>query len=157
MYDMRNYTKILCMTRTYVIFLGEWMWSILRKIPRKVTTVLAVTLRVISRSKFQLCISKSKAHTPKFTQNTLFLSEMIGVWYPCKPATSSTNFSSTIVLYTCFKLMKCAYLLRRSTTTKNHQYSSNFGSYSMKSIEITNQICEGSGICWSKSAWFKVK
>jgi hypothetical protein len=68
------------------------------------------------------------------------------VGIPCKRTIFATNVLATeAAVKGCFRGKKRAYLERRSTTTIMTEWSFEMGRPSMKSIEISVQICVGIG------------
>ena len=80
-------------------------------------------------------------------------SEIMDVGMPCNYTTSFIKIAATVwVEKGCFRFMKCAYLLSRSTTTRIVELPFTLGRPSMKSVVIVSQVCSGNGIGWRRPA-----
>ena len=77
----------------------------------------------------------------KWLKNILSRSITIEFGIPCLLMISSTNFSATcFAVNGCFKVMKCAILLNRSTTTMILSKPPTLGNPSMKSMVQSSRI-----------------
>lgn len=94
-----------------------------------------------------------KSSLQKWLKNTLALSETMERGSPCNLTTSLVKITAIDGAENgYFRLIKCVYLLRRSTTTKIESNPSERGNLSIKSIKTSSQTWSRMGNSWSKPA-----